>query len=150
MVWLVFFELLVAIDPRPPSWGIYVHVALALLIVLLAGVNFVGVRETSAPGRVKRTVRATFALSWVMVALGLLLWAGVGAGEPVLLGYSVWDLVHVFHVVNALAILAQAASAATAFDMWEEREFERPTRPGEIPAAPAPTQRGTRSLEPSG
>lgn len=140
MVWLVFFELLVAIDPRPPSWSIYVHVALGVLILALAALNYVKVRGTSAPGRTKRTVRATLALSAAMPPLGVVLWAGLGAGVTVLLGYSVWDLVHVLHVVLALAILAQAASAATAFDMWEEREFERGSTPGEVPPPPSPAR----------
>jgi len=136
MVWLIVLELLVAIDPRPPSWSIYVHVALGVLIVVLATGNFVGVRRTSAPGRTKRTVRATLGLSVAMVPLGVLLWADVGAAWQVLLGYSFWDLVHVLHVVLALAILAQAASAATAYDMWEEQEFSQNTTPGETPPPP--------------
>ena len=138
MVWLAFLELLVAIDPRPPSWSIYVHVGLGLLIVLLAAVNFRKVRTSRAPGRIKRTVRATLALSLVAAILGVLLWGEVGTTVPVLLGYSLWDVLHVLHVVNALAIFAQAASAATAFDMWEEKEFERATEPNEIPAPAAP------------
>jgi len=133
MVWLVVLELLVAIDPRPPSWSIYVHVALGVLIIALAALNFRAVRATSAPGRTKRTVAATLSLSITMAPLGLLLWAGVGAGSMFAFGYTGWDVLHVLHVVLALAILAQAASAATAFDMWEEKEFERSTAPGEVP-----------------
>lgn len=148
MVWLVFLELLVAIDPRPPSWSIYVHVALGVLIVVLAVANLARVRATTVPARVKRTVRATAALSCLMVPLGVLLWAGVGAGWGVLLGYSFWDLLHVLHVVVALAVFAQAASAATAFDMWEEREFERPTEPGSIPAPVGPAPTASRRVPP--
>jgi hypothetical protein len=136
LVWLVFLELLVAIDPKPPAGLIFVHVALGLLIVLLAAVNYRGVRQSEAPGRIKRTVRATFALSMVMVGLGLLLWANTGAGSELLLGYSLWDLLNILHVVNALAIFAQAAAAASAFDMWEEKEFAQPSRPNEIPPPP--------------
>lgn len=135
MVWLVFLELLVAIDPNPPPWSIDVHAGLGLLILLLAAYNYLRVRATAAPGRTKRTVRATLGLSVLMAVLGLLLWLRVGVGWTVALGYSGWDLLHIFHVVNALAIFAQAASAATAFDMWEEKEFERGTSPGEIPAS---------------
>ena len=138
MVWLVVLELLVAIDPRPPSWVLYVHIALGIGIIALAGYNFVRVRATTAPGRVKRTVRATFGLAILMAFLGILLWANIGNGGFTLLGYNFWDAVHVFHVLNALAILAQAAATATAFDMWEEKEFERPTAPGVIPAPPTP------------
>lgn len=135
MVWLVLLELLVAIDPRPPPWSIYVHAGLGVLIILLAAANYGQVRATCAPGRTKRTVRATLALSVLMAPLGIFLWADIGTHWSVFLGYSVWDLVDVFHVVNALAILAQAASAATAFDMWEEKEFERSSTPGEVPPA---------------
>ncbi|HTP56014.1 MAG TPA: hypothetical protein VML53_05035 [Thermoplasmata archaeon] len=140
MVWLVAIELLVAVDPRPPSYWIYVHAPLGLLIVLLATVNFLAVRASAAPGRIKRTVRATLALSILMGLLGILLWANVGAGVVVALGYTGWDLLHVLHVLNALAILAQAAAAASAFDMWEEKEFERSTAPGRIPPPPSPAR----------
>jgi hypothetical protein len=137
IVWLTVLELLIAIDPRPPSWALYVHIGLGVLIVLVAAWNYLRLRETEAPGRIKRTVRATFGISVAMAFLGVLLWANVGAGWNLVLGYSVWDVIHIFHVLNGLAILAQAAAAATAFDMWEEKEFEHPTRPGEIPE-PAP------------
>jgi hypothetical protein len=136
MVWLVFLELLVAIDPQPPSWAIYVHASLGILIILLAASNYAQVRATSAPGRTKRTVRATLWLTVLMAFLGVFLWVGIGQQWSVFLGYTVWDLVHVFHVVNALAIFAQAASAATAFDMWEDKEFERGSPPGIVPAPP--------------
>lgn len=139
MVWLVFFELLVAINPRPPSWSIYVHAALGGLILLLAAWNFVRVRDTEAPGRIKRTVRATVALSCLTVPLGILLWARVGVGWPLVLGYTFWDGLHLLHVVVALAIFAQAAAAASAFDMWEEREFEQRSAPGSIPGPQGPT-----------
>ena len=139
MVWLAFLELLVAIDPKPPSWSIYVHAVLGALLLLLAAFNFVQVRATPAPGRTKRTVRATLGFSILMVFLGALLWAGTGSSGSVVRGYSVWDLIHVLHVVSALAIFAQAASAATAFDMWEEREFQRGSTPGEVPPAPTST-----------
>jgi len=139
MVWLVFLELLIAMDPRPPSWIIYVHAPLGLLIILLAYVNLVAMRASTAPGRIKRTVSATFTLTLVMAVLGVLLWANVGSSGSVILGYSWWDLIHVFHVVNALAIMAQAAAAACAYDMWEEKEFEKASTAGEIPAAPRPS-----------
>ena len=139
MVWLVFFELLVAIDPTPPSWFLYLHAALGVLIIWLAAVNYVQVRATSAPGRTKRTVRATLWLAASMAFLGIFLWLGMGVHWPELFGFSFWDLVDLLHAVIALAIIAQAASAATAFDMWEEREFERSTRPGEVPPPPSPT-----------
>jgi len=140
MVWLVVLELLVAVDPRPPSYWIYVHAPLGLLIIVLATVNFRAVRSTAAPGRIKRTVRATLALSILMGILGVMLWADLGAGAVVAFGYSLWDLLHVLHVLNALAIVAQAAAAATAFDMWEEKEFERSTAPGQIPSPPTPAR----------
>ena len=138
LVWLVFLELLVAMAPGPPAWFIYVHAPLGLLIIGVAYANLRSIRATTAPGRTKRTVSATFTLTLVMAVLGVLLWAQIGAGVGVLLGFSVWDLLHIFHVVNALAIIAQAASAATAFDMWEEHEFERPTTAGTVPPAPRP------------
>jgi hypothetical protein len=140
MVWLVFLELLVAIDPRPPSWSIFVHAPLGLVIIVLAYSNYSAARGSPAPGRIKRTVRATFALSLVMAVLGVLLWTGLGTGWSILFGYSFWDVLHILHVVNALAIFAQAAAAATAYDMWEEKEFEQPTPPGVIPPAPSPTR----------
>ena len=138
MVWLVFFELLVAIDPTQPSWFLYLHAALGFLIIWLAALNFVQVRATSAPGRTKRTVRATLWLSVSMAFLGVLLWLGMGVPWPRIVGFSLWNLMDLLHAVIAFAIFAQAASAATAFDMWEEREFGLGTAPGEIPTPPRP------------
>lgn len=138
MVWLVFFELLVAIDPTPPSWFLYLHAALGVLIIWVAAVNYVQVRATSAPGRTKRTVRVTLWFAVSMAFLGIFLWLGMGVHWPGFLGFSLWNLVDFLHAVIALAIIAQAASAATAFDMWEEREFERGSAPGEIPP-PSPS-----------
>jgi hypothetical protein len=138
LVWLVFLELLVAIDPKPPGWFLYLHAALGLLIIVVAYTNYVTARASAAPGRIKRTTRATFALSILMAVLGPLLWANVGANVTVGFGVSVWDGLHLLHVANALAIFAQAAASASSYDMWEEKEFERPTRPGEIPPAVRP------------
>lgn len=138
MVWVVLVELLVAIDPVPPGWLIYLHAGLGCLIIVLAVSNYVQVRATTAPGRTKRTVRATLGLSVLMAALGFWLWLNLGASTAVAFGYTVWDLVHVLHVLNAIAIIAQAASAATAYDMWEEKEFAVETRPGEVPPLPTP------------
>ncbi|HYA11341.1 MAG TPA: hypothetical protein VEH10_06725 [Thermoplasmata archaeon] len=140
MVWLVFLELLLTFAPGPPSWLLFVHAALGALILVLAAWNLGRVRGTSAPGRIKRTVRATVALAIFVAILGILLWTNLGASTPLLLGYSVRDLLLFLHVVNALAIFAQSAAVATAFDMWEEKEFERPSRPGETP--PMPTSPG--------
>ncbi|HYA57700.1 MAG TPA: hypothetical protein VEH57_04450 [Thermoplasmata archaeon] len=139
MVWLVFLQLLITMDPRPPSWFIYIHAPLGLAIILLAYANYRQARATEAPARIKRTVRATLALSILMAFLGVLLWANLGTSWSILLGYSFWDLVHIFHGVNALAIIAQAAAAASAYDMWEEKEFEQRTAIGEIPPPPRPT-----------
>ena len=138
MVWLAFFTILVAVDPIPPWWLIYVHAALGALLLLLAVQNRANVLNSRAPRRTKNTVHTTAVLAAATVPFALLLWLNVGSSWVLLFGYSVWDGFHIVHVLLALTILAQAASAATAYDMWEEREFEQETRPGELPPMPAP------------
>jgi hypothetical protein len=112
-----------------------VHGAIGGAVVVWAFVNFRAVRATRAPGRTKRTVAATFAISILMIPLGLLLFFGVGNGVGVY-GFSANDAIGIVHLVFALAIVTQAASTATGFDMWEEREFEHETEPGAIPFSP--------------
>ena len=57
-----------------------------------------------------------------------------------LVGISFYGLVEFVHVVNAFAIVTQAAAVAIAFDMWEDREFEKETEPGTVPAKPFPAK----------
>ena len=74
-----------------------------------------------------------------MVVLGLLLWFNVGTGWVIpAANVTIFQAILFFHVVNALAIITQAAAVAIAFDMWEDREFDKETEPGQVPAAPTP------------
>ncbi len=136
MIWLVFAEFLLGTWPSPPAAVPYLHAALGVGIVALAYQNMVWLRRTRVPGRVKRVARATFALTILMAFLGALLGADVGASSYVL-GISVYEGILFFHLVNALAIITQAAAVAIAYDMWEDREFEKESEAGAIPKARA-------------
>jgi hypothetical protein len=135
-IWIVLLEFLLAMTPQGQPFLTYLHAGLGFGIVGIAYYNFYGLRQTAAPGRVKRIASATFYLSLLMVVLGILLLFNVGAGWSVFYGLTVWNVIIFVHVVNAFAIITQMAAVAIAYDMWEEKEFLQETRPGEIPPAP--------------
>ena len=138
MTWLVFVAFWLALTPVAPPVPKYLHAVLGAGIVALGYANYLAIRATTAPGRIKRTVRATFAFSVAIAPLGVLQFFGVGASLVLFGGITVEGAVGFFHFVGAGAIFAQAAAAGIAYDMWEDREFERSTAPGVIPPMPAP------------
>jgi glucan phosphoethanolaminetransferase (alkaline phosphatase superfamily) len=143
MIWVVLIEFLLAMKPGLPTAFLYLHVLIGFVIVAIAYSNFIGLRDSRAPGRLKRTARATFALSILMVFLGILLFLNLGSNWSLPLPtVSVYDLILFLHIVNAVAIVTQAAAVAVAYDMWEEREFDRESEPGRIPPAPSPAVAG--------
>jgi len=135
LIWIVFFEFLFGLWPNPPTVVPYVHLVLGLGIILLCYHTFRSLQMTRVPGRVKRIARASFGLSLFMGFLGILLWFNVGSHSYVL-GLPVYQGILILHVANALAIITQAAAVAIAYDMWEDREFEKETSPGQIPSPP--------------
>jgi hypothetical protein len=138
-IWLLLLEFLLAMIPVATWLLLPLHAILGAVIVPVAYLNFVRLRATTAPGRLKRTARATFYLVILMVVLGAWLLLDLGANWTIpLVGVSVYHAVLFVHIVNAFAILTQAAAVAVAYDMYEEREFDRPSAPGEIPPMPAP------------
>jgi hypothetical protein len=137
-IWVLLLEFLLGLWPNAPFVVSILHAVLGLIIVVIAYYNRVALYATRAPGRVKRIAGATFGLTILMAVLGVLLWFHVGASWSVL-GFSVYQAILVFHVVNALAIITQVAAVAIAYDMWEDREFEKETKPGEVPPPPTPT-----------
>lgn len=90
----------------------------------------------TVPGQVQRVSKASFSLSIFMAFLGIPLCFEVGRDWIVLFGVTVRGLILFIHVVNAFATITQAAAVAIAYDMREDMEFTKETRPGEIPAAP--------------
>jgi hypothetical protein len=139
MIWLVFFDFLLAMTPDRwhPGWVAGAHVVLGLAVLALAFVNFSQLRGTTAPGRIKRTARSTRQLVVVMAVLGPLLAFHVGERLAVF-GVTLADVLLLAHVVVAFAILTQAAATAIAFDMWEEKEWMAETPAGHVPLAPLP------------
>jgi len=121
-VWLAFFSIVLL-----PSWmgayiGFPVHALLGLIILFVTIFNARRLASLPVPSRLKRIskVIAGFAAFQVVfgAALGIVLHfsSGIPYITPILQGV---------HIVCALAILAQASSLATAYDMWEEKEFEK-------------------------
>ncbi|HYM38919.1 MAG TPA: hypothetical protein VEY12_02075 [Thermoplasmata archaeon] len=119
IIWIVFVQILIALVVFPGS--IYLHVALGFAIVFLAHYHQSHIKRMAIPDRIRRIVRSTASLASAQFVLGIY------AFLVVVLGWSLpgLEVVLVLHLVVALAILSQASSAATAYDMWEEREFER-------------------------
>jgi len=132
-IWLITLEIWLAFTPVAPPVPYYVHIALGFALIAIAATNYVGLRSTTVPARIKRVARATAYLTVLMAALGAVLAFGWGGSGPTILGIAPAGVVRFLHLLNALAILGQACAVAMAYDMWEEREFERPTVPGEVP-----------------
>lgn len=144
MIWIVFLEFLLVMTPvADPTILVYAHVALGLIIIGLAANNYNGIRQTRVMGRVKRTAQSTFTLSVLMAILGILLFFDVGRDWVIpVIAISVYGIILFVHVVNAFAIITQAAAVAIAYDMWEDREFEKETEAGVVPAMPTPPKSG--------
>lgn len=138
MIWVVFVEFLLAMKPEPGPVLPYLHLSLGFVIVALAWSNARALKATRVPGRVKRISASTLQLSAFVAILGILLWFSVGATWLLFLGITVWDLIIFLHVVGSIAVITQAAAAAIAYDMWEDREFEKETAPGEVPPPALP------------
>ncbi len=139
VTWIVFVEFLLGTWPNPPVFVPYLHLVLGFGIVLLTYNSYRRLKGTAVPARLKRIARATYGISIFMVFLGLLLWFGVGSGWAFLFpGFTVFRLLLFLHIVNAIAIITQAAALALAYDMWEDREYEKGSTPGEVPAMPRP------------
>lgn len=136
MIWIVFIEFLLVMTPGASIVLVYLHIALGIAIMGLAWYNFNGVRRTKVPGRVKRISKVTFSMSIYIGVLGLFLY--FGAAWQILYGITLRGLILFFHVVIGFAIITQAAAVAIAYDMWEDKEFEKETAPGEVPEMPAP------------
>ena len=132
-IWVVFLEFLLAMIPFGQPYLIYLHAGLGVIVLVIAYYNFVALRATAVPGRVKRIASATFYLAILMVILGLAVFFNLGAGWKLLDGITVWNGILFLHVVNAFAIITQMAAVAIAYDMWEDKEFLQETRPGEMP-----------------
>ena len=123
IVWLVFLQILVALFTFPGS--VYIHVALGFVIVGIAHYHQARIKRMAIPARIRRIVRATAYLASIQFFLGVYVFLALELGwalpEP--------TIVLFLHLVIALAIFSQASSTATAYDMWEEREFERVDTP---------------------
>lgn len=140
MIWLVFIEIWLGFTPIVPPVPLYVHIVLGVLIVGLAYNNYTKLRNARTVGRIKRTARATFGLSLLMAILGAGIYFHVGGNIGVVSGVTVESGLRFLHFVNAMAVFAQVAATAVVYDVWEEKEFERVSEPGEIPAAPTPAK----------
>ncbi len=139
MIWLVLLELWLGFTPIAPPVPLYVHILLGVLIVGLAYRNFVALRGSRTVGRIKRTARATFALSLLMAVLGVAIYFHIGSSWNVGWGVSVGSGLRFLHFVSAMAIFAQVSATAVVYDVWEEKEFLRETAPDEIPPPPSPS-----------
>ncbi len=134
-IWVVLLEFLLSMVPQGRPWVLYAHFVLGSLIVGITYYNYHALKQTTVPGRVKRIVSATFSVAVMMAVIGTLLVFNAGAGWPVIMGVTIWNLILLIHVVTAFGIITQMAATAIAYDMWEEKEFLQESKPGEIPHA---------------
>jgi hypothetical protein len=135
-IWVVFLEFILAMAPQARPFTLYGHYALGFAIVAIAYYNFVAVRATTVPGRLKRIASATLSLSVLMAVLGPPLAFNVGSAWTILPGVTVWNLILLLHVTTAFGIITQMAGTAVAYDMWEEKEFLELTKVGDVPPDP--------------
>ena len=148
MIWIAFVEFLIVMSTHVTNFAsiatplIYLHAALGFAMIPLAFNNLQGVRNTTIAGRVKRTAQSTFQLSILMAILGVILLFKdpLNTWLVPIVNISLFYVLVFVHVVNAFAIITQAAAVAIAYDMWEDKEFDQETKPGEIPAMPAPAK----------
>ncbi len=139
MIWIVLIEFLLAMKPGGSQVLIYLHLILGFAIIVFAFNNFSGLRNTRVAGRVKRIAQASVNLSIAVAILGSLLFFNLGVRQFIpLINISMNELILFFHVFTSFAIITQASAVAIAYDMWEEREFEKESEPGIIPAQPKP------------
>ena len=138
-IWIVLLEILLGLWPDPPVFVPYLHLVLGLGILPITYYAFDRLRRTRVPARVKRVAKASWSLSVVMAILGFLLWFNVGTSWVIPgVNLSVFRVFLLLHAVNAIAIITQLAAVAIAYDMWEDREFEKETEPGQVPAPTPP------------
>ena len=142
MIWLVFFATLMIVWPTSPVFVPYFALVLGVGIVALAHWDFAALRATRVAGRVKRTARASFGISVLLLVLLAARSVLVATNVPVswtFLGVSVGAALLLLELMCALAIITQAAAVAIAYDMWEDHDFEKETEPGAVPPAPRPS-----------
>ncbi len=139
-IWLLFLAIWLSLTPIGGEVPVYLHIVLGVAIVAVTYLNAERLRDTRVPGRVKRISRSTFQLSLVIAALGVLLYLHVGETWALFAGTTILGLLTFLHFVVAMAMITQSAATAIAYDMWEDREFERETAPGEVPPPPSPAR----------
>jgi hypothetical protein len=124
LVWLSFLQIVIVVAPSPSSYTVDAHALVGLIILGVAHYNNVSIKKTEAPGRLKRTAKATAVLASVQAILGVTLYAGFMFMLDI--PSTIVFAITLVHLVIALAIITQASSVATAYDMWEEHEFTPP------------------------
>ena len=124
MVWAAFLQILVILFPVTDAISTGVHMVLGAGILGMAYLAHGRVAASQCPPRIKRVTSTTFKLAVLQAALGVALFAVMGAGDAY---DSVQLAIRFLHAVNALAIITQASSSATGFDMWEEKEIGSPS-----------------------
>ncbi len=128
MIWLSFVQILVVVPPLAGVTGfVFLHVVLGLAILAIAQTDSRHLRGMAVPDRIRRIARSTAQLASAQLVLGLYLFLALDL-EP---GWNLpgSSIVLFLHLVVALAIFSQASSTATAYDMWEEKEYDRVEAP---------------------
>ena len=133
MVWIAFFEFLFVMTPTFNIYLVYLHIVMGVVIMGLAYYNFSRLKATSVPGRVKRIAKSTIGMAITVGVLGILLYYRIGNDWAIFSGVTIGGVILLLHDVAAFAIITQAAAVAIAHDMWEGKEFEKASVPGQIP-----------------
>jgi hypothetical protein len=114
LIWLAFAQFLVMAFSEIFGVG-YLHFVIGLAVLVLAIMNYRGLKGTSAPDRLKRISKTIPAMAVFDGLLGIPLFVFTEG--------TVHWAINLLHLIISLAIITQASSLATAYDMWEEKEF---------------------------
>ena len=121
-VWLAFFSCILISRWMGSAVGWPIHALLGLGMLAMTWTNARQLAALPVPSRLKRISKAAAGFAVFQLISGLALGAMAHLASTLAI---VTPVLQGAHVVSALAILAQSSSVATAYDMWEEKEFEK-------------------------
>jgi len=118
-IWLLMLEFLLSAHLFDTIVVTALHVALAVVVILVTRGNARLLAAEPVPARLKRISASTAQLAIAQLVIGLIVGVLRHAPVPKVLA----TIVTPFHLVVALAMITQAASVATAYDMRDEQEL---------------------------
>ena len=133
IIWLMLLDMLIESKGIDFPYVEFVHMLLGAATLALAFYNYSNVVKTAVPDRTKRITRTYASFAVVQGVLGAIIYAVDTIPLDDKLGICQLGIARSLHFVVAIAMITQAAAAAISFDMWEDKEFLKESKPGEPP-----------------